>query len=98
MLVAITAESAADHAPEAAERAEPFDHGARLISATDHAIGAFGIAAGHAVLFPLGGFKQFLEGLRVAVLQQVAWPLPTEDVIGRRSPRPAFVLASAHQE
>src|SRR6185437_4026543 len=92
------AEGAADHAPEAADRSEAVHHRGGLVAAADHAIGALGIAAGRPVLLPPGGLEQLLEGLGVAVLQQVAGTLPAEDVVGGGAPGRALVMALAHQE
>src|SRR5215469_4455612 len=96
--IAVLRERAAHHRPEAAQRPEAVHYCRRLIAAANHAVGALGIAAGHAVLFPLRRLEEFLECLRVAVLEQVARPLPAEDVVGRRAPRRALVLAVAHKE
>src|SRR5947209_8194884 len=62
-----------------------------------HAIGALLILAG-AVGIPIGGVHQLLEGLGVALAQQVAGFLPAEDVARRHSPRRAFVILVAGQE
>src|ERR1019366_609290 len=77
---------------------EAVDHCRSLISTTDHAVGALGVSAGHAVVFPVGGLEQFLVAVRVAFLEQVAGLLPTEDVKGRHAPRDAIVFAVAHQK
>ena len=58
VLVRVRAERAADHGPEALERSEAVDDRRRLVAAAHHAVGALGIAAGDAVLFPLGGLQQ----------------------------------------
>src|ERR1700741_4531901 len=64
----------------------------------DHAIAAAGIAALVAVLLPLGRLDKFLERLRVAVVEQVAWLLPAKNVGIGVAPRRAFVIDLAHQE
>ena len=98
VLIFIEAESTANHAPEAFQRTESFDDSGWFVAATDHAVGALGIAAGNAVFFPLGGLEQLLECVGIAVLEQVAGTLPAEDVVGGRTPGGAFILAVAHQE
>ena len=98
MAVLVEAEGAANHAPEALQCAEAIDHRWSLIAATDHAVGALGVAAGHAVVFPLGAFQQFLVTVGVALLKQIAGPLPSEDVIGGHAPGNAIVVALAHEE
>ena len=63
-----------------------------------HAILALGIAALHAVAFPSGVFHEFLEGVVVPLLQQVARLLPSEDVEGGTAPRSALKVALTHEE
>src|ERR1035441_5590303 len=98
MTVGIQLEVSARHGQEALYRAEAVDDRRGLIAATDHAVGALGVAAGHAIVFPGGGFEQLLVTLGVALLEQIAGLLPAEDVIGRHAPRRALVIAVAHQE
>ena len=96
VLVRVAREGSADHGEEALERTESVDDGWSLIAATDHAVGALGIARGHAVVFPFGFFKKLLVGVGVAFLEQVAGPLPTEDVVGGHAPGNAIVISIAH--
>ena len=98
MCVAILAEVALDHSEEALQRAEAVDDCGRFITATDHAVGALGVAAGSAVFCPLGGLKQFLVTLRVAFLKQIARLLPAKDAVGGHAPRNALITAIAHEE
>src|ERR1035438_9911561 len=83
MAVGIQAEVSARHGQEALHRTKAVDDRRGLIAATDHAVGALGIAAGHAIVLPGGGFEQLLVTLGVALLEQIARLLPAEDVIGR---------------
>ena len=96
--IGIGSERPAHQAPESLQRTESVHHRGGLVAAADHASGARSIAAGDPVLLPLGGFQEFLEALSVAVLQEIAGPLPAENIIGRRTPRRALVVAIAHQE
>src|SRR6185437_9224434 len=98
MLVTVSAERATNHGPKTAQRPEAVHDRGRLIAAAHHAISALGIAAGHSVIFPFGGFQKLLESLGVTILEQVAWPLPPEDVVGRGAPRRALVFAVAHEK
>ncbi len=98
MLIAIAREGSADHGEEAFERAESVDDGWGLVAATHHAVGALGIARGHTVVFPLGFFEELFVCVGVALLQQVARALPTEDVVGGHAPGNAIVVAIAHEE
>ena len=63
-----------------------------------HAVSAFGIAGLGTVVGPLGGVKEFLEGVGVAVLQEITGLLPAEDVVGGHAPRSASEVALAHEE
>src|SRR5215471_11976582 len=73
-------------------------YGGSLIPAVYHAVGALPIAGLRAIVFPVRRVHQLLKGVRVAVLQQITWFLPSEDVVGGHSPRCARIVALAHQE
>ena len=62
-----------------------------------HAIRALRIARFGAIIRPLRRLHQFFVRFGVAILQQVAGLLPSENVVGRHAPRRAFVGALAHQ-
>src|ERR1700677_2847954 len=83
---------------EAGERAEGGVDGGGLESAMDHAILALGVVALVAVVVPVGQLEIFLEGLHVAVLEEVTGLLPAEDVVGRAAPRGAFEIEVALEE
>src|SRR5260370_40242121 len=68
-----------------------------LVAAMRQAVGAFLVLAG-AVGLPVRGLHQFLEGLGIALAEQVAGLLPAENVAGRHAPRRAFVILIARQE
>src|ERR1700746_990002 len=57
----------------------------RLVAAVHHAIGALLVIPG-AVSVPVGIFHEFLEGLRVALAEQITGPLPAEIVSCRIAP------------
>ncbi len=80
------------------ERAEGVVHAAGLIAGVHHAVRAARVAALGAVVVPLDRLHQLLEGVRVAVLQQVAGLLPAEDGVRRHAPRRAGQVLLAHQE
>src|SRR6185369_5365 len=63
-----------------------------------HAVLALGITALVTVTVPVGLRHEFLEGVRVSVLKQVAGLLPSENVVGRNAPGGALVIALTHQE
>src|SRR6266566_4467489 len=73
-------------------------YGGGLIPAVHHAVGTLRIARLRAVVFPVRRVHQFLEGVRVAVLQQITRFLPAEDVVRGHSPRGTSIVALAHQE
>src|SRR6185437_762907 len=67
-------------------------------AAMRHAVVAARILA-HAVLFPFGVFDQRLIGGRIALVgQEVAGPLPTEQVVSRIAPRRALIGLVAGQK
>src|SRR5208282_1335632 len=68
-----------------------------FVAAMHHAIGALRIARLGAVAGPLRSFHQFFVRFGVAILQQVAGFLPSEDVVGWHAPGSALVVALAHQ-
>src|SRR5262245_51638723 len=84
-----------EHILQAARRV---DHRRGFVAAVNHAIAAARVTARVAVLFPLGRLDQFLERLRVTVIEQVTRLLPAEDVVIRVAPRRALVINLAHQE
>src|SRR5262245_22747671 len=83
---------------EAAERSERVIHCGGLEPAVHHAVPALLVAAPPPVVLPGRGLHELLEGLRVAVLQEIAGPLPPEHVVGRVAPRRALVVVLAHEE
>src|SRR5260370_37347100 len=54
--------------PKSAQAAEGMVHGRSFVTTMYHAVRALGIAGLRAVVLPLGGVQQFLEGVHVAVL------------------------------
>src|SRR5882724_12757037 len=62
----------------------------RLIAAVHHAVGALLIIPG-AEGVPVGIFHKLLEGLRIALAEQIAGPLPPEIVPCRVAPGRAAV-------
>src|SRR5689334_11345005 len=66
---------------EALPRREGVVDRGRLVTAVDHAVLALLVAARAPVLFPPRRLHQLLERRGVALLQQVAGPLPAEEVV-----------------
>ena len=64
----------------------------------DHAILALGIAALPAVVLPLRGVQELLKRGRVALLEQIARPLPAKDGVQGIAPGRALEVLLAHQE
>jgi hypothetical protein len=64
----------------------------------DHAVLALGVVALVAVVVPVGELEIFLEGLHVAVLEEVAGLLPAEDVVGGAAPGGALEVEVALEE
>src|SRR6266404_4085833 len=62
----------------------------RLVTAVHHAVGALLVIPG-AVGVPIGIFHKLLEGLRIALSEKIAGPLPAEIVPRRVAPRRAAV-------
>src|SRR3981189_3308720 len=62
-----------------------------------HAVGAFLVLAG-AVAFPVRRLHQFLEGLGIALAEQITGLLPAENVACRHAPWGAFVVLIAREE
>src|SRR5579883_952265 len=62
-----------------------------------HAISAFFVIA-RPVTVPIRGFHQFLKGFGIAFAEQVARPLPAEDIACRVAPRRAVIGAIAGKE
>lgn len=77
---------------ESWERAESIVNGTGFVPAVYHAVAALHVATFLPVFFPHGIGHQLFEGRDVAVLQEVAGFLPTEDVIGGVAPRGAIVV------
>ena len=69
-----------------------------FVATVDHAVAALWVSGCFAVVVPFHGVEQFLKGIDVAFLQQVAGSLPAEDVVCGVAPRSAFKVAAAHQE
>src|SRR5581483_8445703 len=87
-----------DRLDEALERAEGVVHRGGLVPAVHHAVTALVVAALLAVVLPRRGLHQLLEGAGVTLLQEIARPLPPEDVVGRVAPRRALEVVLAHEE
>src|SRR5215510_14064775 len=83
---------------EPTPRGEGVVHGRRLVAAVHHAVAALLISAALAVVLPARRLEQLLEGRRVALLQEVAGPLPAEHVVGRVAPRRALEVLLAQEE
>src|SRR5262249_61287475 len=66
---------------ERPERAKRVVDGRGLMAAMHHAVPALVIAAPAAVVIPVRRVHQLLEGRGVALLKEVAGPLPAEDVV-----------------
>src|ERR1700737_3490901 len=69
----------------------------RLVAAVHHAVGALLIVPG-SVSVPVGIFHKLLEGLRIALAEQIAWPLPAEIVPCRVAPGGAAVRLITSKE
>src|ERR1700733_8501468 len=80
------------------KRTEGIVHTTGLIARVHHAVRALWITAFGAIVRPLHRLHQFLEAVRISVLQQIARLLPTEDAKRRHSPRSAGQIFLAHQE
>src|SRR5262252_197853 len=87
-----------DRVAESPPRAERVIHRRGLVATVHHAVAALLVAAALAVVLPARRLQQLLERRRVALLEQIAGPLPAEDVEGRVAPRRALELLLAHQE
>src|SRR5690242_13926979 len=87
-----------DGVAEALPRAEGVVDGGGLVAAVHHAVLALLVAAPAPVLLPARGLHQLLERGGVALLQQIAGPLPAEEVVGRIAPRRALEVVLAHEE
>src|SRR5215813_12364087 len=83
---------------ESPPRAERVVHRGGLVATVHHAVAALLVAAALAVVLPARRLEQLLERRRVALLEQIAGPLPAEHVVGRVTPRRALELLLAHQE
>src|SRR5271166_5455379 len=64
----------------------------------DHAVGALGIAGFRPVVRPVGRLDQFLEGVGVAILQEITGLLPAEDAVSGHTPWGTGELAFTHEE
>src|SRR6201987_2829295 len=69
----------------------------RLVAAMGHAVGTLFILAG-AVGVPIGGLHQLLEGLRIALAEQIAGLLPAKAVARRHAPGRALKILVPSQE
>src|SRR6266446_8105822 len=69
----------------------------RLVAAVHHAVGALLVIPG-AVSVPVGIFHKLLEGLRIALAEQIAGPLPPEIVSCRVAPGRTAVLLIARKK
>ena len=87
-----------DCSGEAREGSEGIVDRTGFISTVNHAVPALFITALLSVLFPSGVFHQLFEGRDIAVLEEVAGFLPTEDVVGGVAPRSAIVVDIALEE
>src|SRR4029453_3354159 len=83
---------------EAPRGVEGVVHRRGLKPAVDHAILALLVAALAPIILPGRRLHQLREGFRVAVLQEIARPLPPEHVVGRVPPGRALVVLLAHEE
>src|SRR4030095_16909267 len=83
---------------EPAPRCKRVVHRRRLVPAVHHAVAALLVPAPPPVVLPARGLEQLLEARRVSLLEEVAGPLPAEDVEGRVTPRRALEVLLAHQE
>jgi len=87
-----------DRAEEAARGTEGVVDGTGFVAAVDHAVLATLVPALLAVAGPVGGVDQFLEGIGVAVAEEIAGFLPAEDVEGGVAPGGAVVVDFALEE
>jgi len=55
----------------------------------DHAVGAGGVAGLGAIVAPIRGGEKLGESFGVAILQEIAGLLPSENIVGRHAPRGA---------
>src|SRR6267143_2844561 len=83
---------------EAAPGAERVVHGRRLVAAVNHTVTALVVTAPIAVGLPLRRLDELAEGLRVALLQEIAGALPAEHVVRRVAPRGALEVLLTHEE
>src|SRR5512145_997691 len=83
---------------EPAPRCERVVHRRRLVPAVHHAVPALLVPAPPPVALPARGLEQLLEARRVALLEEVAGPLPAEDVEGWVTPGRALEVLLAHEE
>src|ERR1017187_8506597 len=77
---------------------ESIIHRRCLIAGVQHAVGALGIAGFITGLLPGGGIQQFLKRVGVAILEEIAGLLPTENAVSRHTPRRAVQVAFPHEE
>src|SRR5262245_35088247 len=64
----------------------------------DHAVAALLVPALPPVVLPLGGVHQLPEGRGIALLEEIARPLPAKEVERGISPGRALVVVLAHEE
>src|SRR5271166_6982083 len=98
VILILRRKSRAHCAPETAQRTESVVYRRRFVSAVHHAIRTLGIAGLSAVLLPFRRLHQFIEGVGVAVLQQVAGFLPAEQVKRWHAPWRTRIVALPHQK
>src|SRR6266478_1497034 len=84
--------------PQPAESAKRVVDGRGLVAAVNHTVGTLRITRFRAIVLPFGGIQQLLEGVRVAVLEQIARLLPAENVVRRHAPGCAGISPLAHEE
>ena len=70
----------------------------RFVAAMHHAIGALGVARFKPVLRPIGIAHEFIKGIDVPFVDEVARFLPTKQTKGWVTSGGAVVLSFAHQE
>ena len=83
---------------QATERTEGVVHAGGLVPGVHHAVSTARIAAFRAIVGPLNRVHEFLERIGVAILQQIAGLLPTEDRVCRHAPGSATQFLMTHEE
>src|ERR1022692_2371609 len=98
LAIAIPREQHGANRGEDAFQRESIIHRRCLIPGVQHAVGALCIAGFIAVLLPGGGIQQSLKRVGVAILEEIAGLLPTENAVSRHTPRRALQVAFPHEE